>query len=490
MSLMSHRWLFVFAFFKFAILGHVIVPPWSNPDEIGHYSFVSDLAQGEYHHLGSGYLEPEASSSAYGNRSPQLNWILSHPPFYYMAVAPVLAGLDAVGAPVLTKLKALRLVNAVLATLALYLMFRTVLLVSNSLPAAMFAAAIPVFTPMYAALAGSAGHDIAVFMFGSAGAFFLASYFVSKRPQSEIMCLAMFACAALVKSTGLPIFAGVAAVFLAIRIFERRLNAQAIAAGAVIALCVFVWHLYTYLSFGQWILYPGRPVPALTSAEFSFLTFLTTIPVVETALSTFSGFIWVSRGPDIHASVSFPQGALLHGFLMLLTLLLAAVSRSLLFQEGWPFANRRYRPPTLFASAALALVIGLSVASTSTAGHVVVGLLSFIGLFSIMNAFRILTEKDEAVRFCLLAFSACFCLFVVTMYSFYQIYLERGEAGALHGRYIYSVAPMLLIALATAIARKSFARPIFLGLLTGFVWFDAIYWTKLALPIYTVIDTF
>ena len=295
---MSRRWLFllfVAAFAKFAILGSLIVPPWSNTDEIGHYSYVMEIARGNFLPVhGVDRMDRAATLSQFGDDGRWMNYILSHPPLYYYALAPFGFVLERIDSDPVFILKGLRLVNALIGALSILLMALTARALKLSLGASLFCAAAVGMTPMFGSLSGGLSNDIAVFAFASAGGWCLARHLSNFDWRFELGCFACFMGATLAKSTTMPILFGIVLLLALLRIVKKRASIVAAATLAIASLPLFAWHLISYLHYGSWIrLGSLKTERTLSAAEHSFRSFLAEAPVIETVMSTFYGFIWI-----------------------------------------------------------------------------------------------------------------------------------------------------------------------------------------------------
>ncbi len=489
-AVQPHRLLYVFAFIKFLVLGLLIIPPWSGPDEIGHYSYISDLGKGTFPGFKTSKMDPEARSSAWKNEQDPLNWILAHPPLYHAALAPLSFVLDQANSSVLVKLKWYRSVSALLAVIALMFIFGATRAITGSYSAGVFAISVPTFTPMLATTAGLANHDIAIFSLGAAGTYFFVRALNTTQEKFQLLTLLMFALTSLTKATGVPILVGFTLLFLVVNAFRKSLNFRYAGMVALIWLPVVGWHAYMAI-FHDLVLVIYRDQNMISAEKVSFLSFLHNVPVTETVISTFSGFIWVVRDSSVSAVTSFPNGNLLILFMLAIIALLGAAAWSVVASKRWWVSDNAVVSGSLFAGAALCSVaIGIYTATQMPYTAIIIGLVVFLGLVSFASSYRLLIERNASLEFSVVAFAATTCTLILLMHTFYTIYLDRGRAGALHGRYIYMIAPLFLAALINEIEKFPFRKIVYFCVLAGFVLFDSIYWVRFALPIYRSIDNF
>lgn len=79
----------VLFFLKVFVLGFFVIPLWDIPDEIGHYAYAWDLAQGEgIPLLGHAKIEAEIIANLTGDENAG-----SYPVFQFSAIAPPITAL-------------------------------------------------------------------------------------------------------------------------------------------------------------------------------------------------------------------------------------------------------------------------------------------------------------------------------------------------------------------------------------------------------------
>ena len=82
----------VFFVLKAIVTSIWIVRPWDIPDEVGHYSYIKDLATGKgLAVLHETPLDKETWKVFAPDNppAPGTNWIAQHPPFYHIIMVPV-----------------------------------------------------------------------------------------------------------------------------------------------------------------------------------------------------------------------------------------------------------------------------------------------------------------------------------------------------------------------------------------------------------------
>ncbi|MDI6027872.1 glycosyltransferase family 39 protein [Corticibacterium sp. UT-5YL-CI-8] len=484
---MDRRWLgllFLAAFVKFGILGTLVVPPWSNTDEIGHYSYVMEIARGNFlPEHGVDKMDRMATLSQFGDQGGRMNYILSHPPLYYYALAPFGFVFDKISSDPVFVLKGLRLVNSLIGALSIVLLALMARSLNLSLAASLFCAAVVGMTPMFGSLSGGLSNDIAVFAFSAAGGWCLARHLSRFDWRFELGCFASFMGATLAKSTTMPILLGIVLLLALLRIVQKRLSWQSAAVLVSATLPLFVWHLVSYLHYGSWIrLGSLKTERTLSAAEHSFRSFLGDAPVLETVMSTFYGFIWI-RTQTIRI-IERPVGDYLSYYAYGLAALLIVAGALLA-------SDRRFISKNIWlycATLTISLLACVAAWSVMAAGYLSTSLvataLTFLGVYALLNAYRLLQDGEAQTKFIIVAFAAFFCLIMVSLYNFYQVYLIHGTPRALHGRYFYSVAPMFLVAIAALIDVRRLRYVVFASFFLAFLAFESYYWNVFASGIY------
>jgi len=121
-------WAFALLFFlKAAGLALFVTPLWDVPDEVGHFAYVADIADGRgLPRLGQSVIPPDLVAAWKGSapESATLNWIAIHPPGYHIAAVPFLWAARAATGDLAWQLRLTRLSSALFGALALPLFSR------------------------------------------------------------------------------------------------------------------------------------------------------------------------------------------------------------------------------------------------------------------------------------------------------------------------------------------------------------------------------
>lgn len=484
--------VFAFAFFKFSVIGFFLLPPWSVNDEPGHYSYVMEFARGNFHPVhGVTKLDPEAESSQQGEVNGRPNYILSHPPLYYLALSPFGFVVDKFTDDPTVILRFLRVVNAAIGAIGVLFIMLAAVRLRLSTPAVWFATIITLSNPNFAILSGGVTNDIGVFALASMGGYFLIAYLQDHRLRYEALCLVAFMASALCKSTGLPLFVGMVGYFGIVRILERRISLKWLGALCILLVPLFLWHLSSYLNYGSWVrLGSLRSARVLSPDDFTFWDFIRKSPVVDKFISSYLGHVWIRRSALDLILIRLSDGVILQSYIVFLGFLICTAAFLVGIGERFSGASKVYRLISFGISAVLGLSAAYLVARRSFAAPLVTGGLTFLGVYSLLNLKVIFCSPLVPVRFTLLTFGAFFFMVLVALYSIYEVQLIYGSARATHGRYFYALAPLFLVGITYVLDNAIFRRFAFPVLVAVSIAFESFYWNGYVFPTHSVFKVF
>lgn len=480
--------LWLVAFMKFSALGLFLLPAWSVADEPGHYSYVMEFARGNFTPVhGVTRFDQDALKSQHGRTSKRPNYILSHPPLYYLALSPVGFVADQFTDDPVIILRAQRVFNAAIGAVGVLFIFLAALRLGLSKPAAWFAAIVPLATPNLGILSGGVTNDVGVFTLAAVGGYFLIAYLQHRRPRDEAICLAAFMASALCKSTGLPLFVGMVGYFGIMRIVEKRLTLRWICVLLALVVPLFLWHLNSYLVYGSWVrLGSLRSKRILSPAAFTFWDFVRTSPVVDAFLSSYLGHVWIRRGILQLVLIRLPDGLLLQVYILMIGGLITITGAVMAFSGRFSSPSVSYRAMSLTCSLVLALAAAYLVASKAFAAPLVTGGLTFLGVYGLFNVREMFRAPAAGFRFTLLTFAAFFFMVLVALYNIYQVELIYGVPKATHGRYFFALAPLFLVSIAFVLDNNFGRRFLFPLFVVSCIAVESFYWHSAVFPIHTV----
>jgi hypothetical protein len=159
----------VFFVLKAIVTSIWIVRPWDIPDEVGHYSYIKDLATGKgLAVLHETPLDKETWKVFAPDNppAPGTNWIAQHPPFYHIIMVPVYWLGALFGSPIWGAFFLIRAVTSVFFGLGIFVLMKALREVGLNSGTALGVGIMVGSIPNHTYLAGGVNHDALVFLFG------------------------------------------------------------------------------------------------------------------------------------------------------------------------------------------------------------------------------------------------------------------------------------------------------------------------------------
>ena len=445
--------LIAFVFFvKFAVYAWAVTPLWDIPDESGHYSYVQDIAHGDFPLLGQARMDEQVQHSWINPQSkPQRNWIAQHPPLYYVLAAPAVVATKASGLGFEQQVRAARLPSALFGGLTV---LGLVLFLTAATGRYELGLAGGIFfgaTPMFLHLSSGVSHDTLVACTAAWAAYWVARWLESNRFAHVLYAGGLVAMCTMSKITGLamavPLFFALvwrlwriqASAGLPLDRTLLRWTGRSTALWLAMFAPVCLWIARNLSHFGQMFpdasnLHPVKVVP------IGFFELMTRFPVWEHVALNFIALIgWNGSGNGVLQWIQ-ASGMLARYFLGFL----AAGSLAAVFTP----AVSLLRPS---ARRAVATMMGLGLAYVYLRWpeqHLVkwtcLLLLAAMLVTLAVNA-RAFWQAD-GTGWLLASGAACFVFFLL---AYYETLLDNFSGGmrATLGRYLYAVFPFLFLAL-------------------------------------------
>ncbi|MBD0414205.1 ArnT family glycosyltransferase [Oryzicola mucosus] len=477
--------VFLISFVKFFVVGFLIVPPWGNADEPAHYSYVMEFARGNFvPEHGVSLIDSAAVENQNGAPSKRKNYVLSHPPLYYVMMAPAGFLADVFSDSPVSILYSIRFLSALFAAVGVLFMYLTSRELALSLIGSWFCVVVALATPTFVALSGGISNDVGVFAFAAIGGYYLARFMKGGCRLDETLCILAFVAATLTKSTALPLLVGMVAFFAIQRLFCRGFSLRWIAGVSLVLTPIFLWHLYSFLKYGNWVrLGSLRTKHVLSSENFTIFDFFRASSVVERFIGSFHGHIWLRNDSKDLVMIYLSNGLSRDIFIsaVLFMLLIVSLIYSIFIVKYKPIFIKYI---TVIISASFALFVYFYISNYSIAAPFLAGLIAFLGVFSILNSPIVFITDDALVKFSILTFSAFVLFCLVAIYNIYQVQLITGGIRATHGRYFYAIAPLLLISISGVIDRFRGNSLIFFILASMFLLAESFFWNDVAFPTY------
>ena len=431
-------------FLKFCIYAVWITPLWEIPDESGHFSYIEDLRQGVYPRIGEARMTREVTQSWLGRETnPPFNWISQHPPLYYALAAPA-AGIAAhVGASFEARVRATRLVTALIGALGL---FGLGLFVRQATGSQALGAAAAVFvgaTPMFTHLCSGVTHDPLVLATASWSAYWCAHWLGSGKSRDAFLCALFAALCTTTKITGIamavPLFAMMAfrAMFLERDAPIRNRAMFATSLWLVMFLPICIWMLRNLIVLDA--VMPNATIMRTPNPkDIGFVELMFKHPVWQNVFLNFIALVgWAGRG---HGSVSFVQATGLAASYFsgaLLFLAIGSASQLLL-----PLKRPQLVGWTLAAAAVVALLIASQSIVHDLATYCCVALL-ILAVFHAASSIVPMLRGDPRDWLSFTSATMTIAFAFAYYHTIWSAYLEFGVVKALHGRYFYAVLPFV-----------------------------------------------
>jgi hypothetical protein len=314
---------------KAAALSLFVTPLWDVPDEVVHFSTVTDLASGR------GVPRPGRSVVAeelVASWNPKLagvtvfNWAAIHPPGYHALAVPFLWAARAAGADLAGQVRAVRLLSALCGAAGLLVFFLVLREAGADRPVSLAAAAAVGFLPMYSHMSSGVSHDILCALLGGLAALFWMRLLRSHSRRDALAVSLAIAAAAAVKATALPLAVALA-VLLPVDLEGRRRDRFAV--GALMALVALsttaLWSAWRGAISGSDTSAAAGPARAVTPP--ALIEVVRDSPLLDHTFKNFFGLIgWTGtgRGEVAWLQVSGPFLAVYLALTALLAVLAAA----------------------------------------------------------------------------------------------------------------------------------------------------------------------
>lgn len=459
---------------KFALFGLFLVPMWDIPDETGHFAYVAALQEGSIGPFSRGDARMgEAVASLSAHREGTRNWIVQHPPAYYIFMAPLLGLFRLVGLDFTGQFFGLRLASASLAALGFAVVYVAARRIDVRAESALLAVVLLSIAPSATAVFSGVSNDGAVLLVAAVVVAALTRGLVpTTDPRYLVLTVVALGLGLATKAFFFVWIAGLAVVLVAmllLRVLARRavgLGLQTVALGVVSAVVVVV-------------------APALlrglsTAAPFSLVldppTNLLRVLVRQRSLSDFFthyvGLIgWGGRG-----TMSFPNSAVLDGGFVVAAGAVFFVGVALVIRALSLGSDRRtprlYSTIGVFAGSASLVGVALLLAR-GTVGHdrriagaafVLLSLLLLQGILVAANGHSSSTRLIGGLVASAVVAVAATIVYISAPQILAPGYDPTVNIRASHGRYLFVVVPAALLAVAWSLDRIALERRILIAL--------------------------
>ncbi|MEI7037523.1 glycosyltransferase family 39 protein [Fulvimonas yonginensis] len=460
----------LFFFLKYAAYGLFVTPLWNIPDEIGHYSYVEEVAEGHLPLLGKSTIAIDVTrSQGRSNTKPVSNWIAQHPPLYYAFSAPILVATRAAGLGFEFQVRSVRLVSALFGALAVLGAMYLVLEVTGNAALALACGIFVGCTPTFLLQASGVSHDTLVACLAFWATVFCVRWTDTTDIRYALWCATLIGLGLITKVTvlamALPLFFSM--VYLIWR-KQTRSSWVTVKQAALLWTCMFL-PICIWMSRNLMLLH--QPLPLATEAHsklpIGFFEYMHVQPFWQETLINYFG-LFVDAGGKIHRSPTAIQasGPALSWFLISLCFcstyaLLSALRR----QQGGHWAIAAF-------SATAAILAALTMGRSQLAA--VDCFFLFASLVSMLCVHLPSALRGEPRSWLLAAGSASTLLFSLVLYEHVRADYY-GELRAAQGRYFYPALPFLVIALAWPLRGQRLAKLTLYGSLLAMLLCDYFY---------------
>ena len=428
-------------FVKAACLALFVTPLWDVPDEIGHFAYAADLADGRGVPVpGRAVIAPEIAALWPGHTGARIpNWTAIHPPGYAIFAAAALAAARALTPDLERQVRVTRLVSALFGAATLLLLYDLLVLAGAERGAALAFAAAVGCIPMFSHMASGVSHDTLSAALGVLCA--IAWVRLVRRPSIAAaagVALALAAAGA-VKATIAPV-AIVLVALLPARL-EGRLPVRIAASAALGAVALSTTALWWTLRLGE---IPTPPAGRVRHGAAAFFSAFRDLPIADHTLKNFLGLIgWTAHGSVRWFQISGP----------FLAADVAAVLAVALLSAAWLW-RRDFRAPSspppfagaswLLAGAVGAAAFGWTVSRPAVSPvKLAVESLLFSLPFLALLRFPAAGRGEEALVFS--SQLACLGFTLVYFWNVARSYLLTGQMRGAHGRYYFAVLGFLAL---------------------------------------------
>ena len=500
---------------KSLFLAFYVTPLWDIPDEIGHYSYVSDIANGKgIPLLGQAKLDEEALRSFYRNCEStnkgcesigKSNWIAQHPPIYH-----IIASVPLKISMMFTKNKnflfrSTRITSAICLGFFFICTYYTMVAINLKKINSLFLASSICFIPMISNLSSGNNHDIMLLLFASTTAYFLIIYIHNGKPKFIYLSAFFTTLSSGIKITFWVIIPILLLIYSIEILKKKKTNKKILiytmAIAISIPMLVICRNIY---NFNTPIFTSINLSELTTKSNISLLDYIHTYPIFDILIQHFYGlFGWMGNGwGEVKLLVTSGSPLIFFSFLLLFTSLLLTISslslsnkfynENFTIQKKTQFLNKNYTRKLTIAigiiiAFTLSYIICFTNYSTGTLPERVRLCAVFFTLFSGLNSIFISFYTKGYIDRISIYNKIIFLFFsLILINKLHDIYQMRGELGAMHGRYFYAILPFLLIDIGFII--KKFNIPSSVLLIITFIlsYMELISFTTQVIPFYEI----
>lgn len=284
-------------FLKASYLALAVTPLWDVPDEIGHFAYASDLADGRgLAPAGQAVIPPELVARWKGSAGAVTvyNWAEVHPPGYHLIAALALRGARAVTPELEWQVRITRLTSAFFGAATLLLLYRMLSLAGAGAAVSLAGAGAVGLIPMFSHMSSGVSLDTLAAALGACTAIAWVRFSGAPTAGAALRLALTLAAAGAVKATAAPVAIALLPL-VAVRLpggLARRLL-QTLGLGTLAISTTAIW-LLRLKSVPE--LSPGSP-GVQRHGVAAFLRSFRDLPIADHTLKNFLGLIgWTGTG--------------------------------------------------------------------------------------------------------------------------------------------------------------------------------------------------
>lgn len=483
MKIQRSSWIYIIAtifLLKVFVLGFFVIPLWDIPDEIGHYAYARDLAEGAgVPLLGKSMIKADIVADLTDNEEAgeKYNWIAQHPPAYYFLAAIPIFATSEISMPQELRYRIPRIVAMVCGALALIILYKILVLIGLGEARSVMIVAAFSFIPRFSNLAAGTNHDVPLLFFSAIATYYLVKLFLDRHIGYAYLCAVFLALSGFTKLTALvlipPVF--VCMVIECSGSWKRRIMHSLGLLVTALSLPA-IWLVRNWIHF-QDPFYVATSIGTSGSSpqmQESLLEYLDSFPVFQHFIINFIGaFGWQGTGKGVDKVLQLGGlPALFYlGLLTLAVLALAvgmAVRAYVISRKSGVVASEKDSKlateiadyirgrKVLRNSCRLLILAGIGVAV-----FVYIKTYGGSGFFTLIPAILVgisglavwmwvenLGPADRLQAYGVLTF-----LFFgsILLLQVYDLFLYDGRMRATWGRYFYPVVPIILVSIAYSV---------------------------------------
>ncbi len=483
--------LAVLFFIKAAIVGIWIIRPWDVPDEVGHFSYIKNLAEGEnFPVLHETFIDSDVwEEFCEFPMGAGENWIAQHPPLYPILMVPVYWIGSYFGESFWGSFYLIRLMSSLMFGVGLVMFVRTLLEAGASRAVALGCGIIMASVPTGTFLAAGVNHDPLVFMLGAFVSYYWVRYLKTTTPR-DLICFGIFIGLGMITKYTMLVLAIPTVAIVGLRWFnsENKSPKVLLFASAFTFLPIGLWMLRNLSVLGELLPVDMSGFASTEPMDVGIIGFFGELGLFSNFYQSFWGLIGWMGDKNLQLRWLHIQPAYLKPltWVMLLLLILGvlglireklkdtrkramvcvvvgALMPILFWQLGWFSKEIRYLLP-LYCTCLVFVGIGLTdLGYIFTAGD--------------------FTKNDWIER---TALGVVAFFIVIYCYKVFSVSVPSGNLQASFGRYLFPVIGFLAIAIMVPVSRL-FNRlsVVVLGGSIIFPFIELYFWIQEVLPFFS-----